>query len=781
MRKAINKRRLQLAGIFISSVFVTGCVTTQGPGGLGLQQPSLSGFTDTFSSEMREFKKLTGEGKLKEADAFFIEKSAYFKERLSGREVPPEFEKVGAHVWANRYQGKVASTLQSLRQVTSLENTETWPTTFNALLAVRNLTDAVAADVLLQLTKTGVAEMAELDAEVKRVSALAVSHKPAALLSVAPRLLAGEKGPFAYVYPLTLDPVDFQASEAFQDIAVGRVTEQSKQGEFVRMAELLEPYLSPTSKTAVDTAFAALIRKEFMADGRVTLDEITKLGSVRTPYGGGQEALGSMASIGYLDLTAASFKNRNVFDFQITFTPDLTLKLSPATEAVFAGGDLSGFDFVFVTDLTVAKVSREFKTNLDVKSRYQSGTRSVHNPDYVTAQTNYQRAMADMQNAQFRSSQPKACAGFGCALIGLADGIAVASTRARVEQASAALSTTPPMLDQPVFSEYTYRAVDINANKTADVHYYVIDVKGKTVLKSSFQVNDHEAFNVAYNLRDDDPDRSSITRNLKNEEEVVAWEKEPLVVSLAALFAPENLSRAEKAPFRDSPTFLASLSSRTYANAAPSYGAGASTTRTATVASPDVSTAPSTGSTIADSRYDSILIVRNDKGMGTGFYVTPDLVLTAYHVVQGSSLVEMTYYDGTKTYGRVVDHDVRLDLALIRPQQAGKPLSIHSGPLRLGETVEAIGHPKGYEFTITRGVISAMRKQKSANIGSSSLVEFVQTDTPISQGNSGGPLFLNGAVIGVNDWIRVDKGSQNLNFSVSFNEIRSYLDRFARK
>ncbi|TQF08402.1 trypsin-like serine protease, partial [Myxococcus llanfairpwllgwyngyllgogerychwyrndrobwllllantysiliogogogochensis] len=121
------------------------------------------------------------------------------------------------------------------------------------------------------------------------------------------------------------------------------------------------------------------------------------------------------------------------------------------------------------------------------------------------------------------------------------------------------------------------------------------------------------------------------------------------------------------------------------------------------------------------------------------------------------------------------------DLALVKAQQAGKPLAIHTGPLKLGETVEAIGHPKGYEFTITRGVISAMRRQRSAAIGSDNLVEFVQTDTPISEGNSGGPLLLKDAVIGVNDWIRVDKGSQNLNFSVSYNEIRSYLDRFKGK
>jgi S1-C subfamily serine protease len=150
-------------------------------------------------------------------------------------------------------------------------------------------------------------------------------------------------------------------------------------------------------------------------------------------------------------------------------------------------------------------------------------------------------------------------------------------------------------------------------------------------------------------------------------------------------------------------------------------------------------------------------------------------------VVDKANLVELTFYDGNKTFGKVIDHDVRLDLALIKAQTAGKPVKIHSGPIKLGETVEAIGHPKGYEFSITRGVISAIRKQSSAALKTKATVEFVQTDTPISPGNSGGPLFLKDAVIGVNDWVRVDKASQNLNFSVSFNEIREYLDRFEGK
>lgn len=249
------------------------------------------------------------------------------------------------------------------------------------------------------------------------------------------------------------------------------------------------------------------------------------------------------------------------------------------------------------------------------------------------------------------------------------------------------------------------------------------------------------------------------------------------------------MTSAAKEPFSGVQAFVRTLSTRTYAAAAPTYVKGGST-REAVGGSPTnareqpvalMKSSASSGQTIADERFDSIVILRNSSSTGTGFYVTPDLLLTAYHVVKGGSLVEITFYDGTKTYGKVVDHDVRLDLALIRPQTTGKPLKIHTGPMRLGETVEAIGHPKGYEFTITRGVISAMRKQRSATIGSDVLVEFVQTDTPISPGNSGGPLLLRDAVIGVNDWIRVDKGSQNLNFSVSYNEIRTYLDRFTNK
>jgi S1-C subfamily serine protease len=178
---------------------------------------------------------------------------------------------------------------------------------------------------------------------------------------------------------------------------------------------------------------------------------------------------------------------------------------------------------------------------------------------------------------------------------------------------------------------------------------------------------------------------------------------------------------------------------------------------------------------IADDRFQSIVVVEGADGFGTGFYVSPTLLLTSHHVVEGRTIVPLSNYDGRRFNGTVISIDRRLDLALIETATRGRELRIHSGPIKLGATVEAIGHPKGYSFTITRGVISGMRKAPSSTERSPTPVEYVQTDAPISPGNSGGPLFLGESVIGVNDWARVDKGSQNLNFSVSFNEINDFL------
>jgi serine protease Do len=145
-------------------------------------------------------------------------------------------------------------------------------------------------------------------------------------------------------------------------------------------------------------------------------------------------------------------------------------------------------------------------------------------------------------------------------------------------------------------------------------------------------------------------------------------------------------------------------------------------------------------------------VVHNPQGgYGSGFFVRPDMVLTNYHVIENAKYVEMKLYDGQETFGKVVKTDVRLDIALIKVQQRGKPLRLsNSRNIDLGSAVDAIGHPKGLEFSVSRGVVSGLRKLRSLYSPGGKKILFIQTDASINPGNSGGPLFLGDEVIGMN-------------------------------
>lgn len=777
--------RLAMLGLTIG---LGGCVTTQGSGAPMLSQIPLgkvslgdisSTLVDALSPQLRELKKLISAGDFDNADAFFNKEAAYFEKRYRGSEspLPTELEQLANYVWKTRYQGKTDQAIKGMQDITSLTDKSKWLQVSEALKNGELVMEAIAADRLLTLSKVGSPQKLQLEQQAMRVIQLAEASKKQALEATFEETIATGKHVTAFVGKHTFAETDYVNSASFQNAALARLTAQRNDKDaYFKQAVKLGPYMHDESRRSIDDTYAEMVRKQLMADGKITLDEVSALDKIRTPFGGGADAIANLVKIGYVDLTSASFRNRNIFDFEIVFKQDLNFQFSPAAEVIFASGDISKFDYLFVTDLAMAKTVREFKNKRENRSRAQTGKQQIQNPDYVIAMAEYQKSMAEFQRTQINSAIPKFCSGWGCALQGLADGLATAGARSGVDQASARLAGTSQTIDQPVYSEYSFQSVDINTTKTADVNYYVIDVKGKRIIQNGFQVNESELFNVAYNVREADPDKASIERNIQTEDDVTSWEKRPLTVPISSLFSDKNMRAAASRPYTDIHVFLKTLNTREHAAGAPIYSKaslqGAKASAIPSAIRSDAS------ETIADERFDSVVVIRNSKATGSGFYVTPELVLTAYHVVEGQSLVELTYYDGTKTYGRVVDHDVRLDLALVKAQQAGKPLAIHTGPLKLGETVEAIGHPKGYEFTITRGIISAMRRQRSASIGSNNLVEFVQTDTPISQGNSGGPLLLKNTVIGVNDWIRVDKGSQNLNFSVSYNEIRSYLDRF---
>ena len=199
-------------------------------------------------------------------------------------------------------------------------------------------------------------------------------------------------------------------------------------------------------------------------------------------------------------------------------------------------------------------------------------------------------------------------------------------------------------------------------------------------------------------------------------------------------------------------------------------------------AHPDFLTAdlePKAGA-LADPRFASVVLIEPQRGFGSGFYVKPDWILTNAHVVGDAEVVTVTSYDGVKASGRVVRRDLERDLALIQASHPGQAAILFDGPsLQVGSAVEAIGHPEGFSYSLTRGVVSAVRRHAGVAGVERRKILHVQTDVVINLGNSGGPLFLDDEVVGINAWRWGSHGG--LSFAVHYREILDFLGEGAPK
>jgi serine protease Do len=138
-------------------------------------------------------------------------------------------------------------------------------------------------------------------------------------------------------------------------------------------------------------------------------------------------------------------------------------------------------------------------------------------------------------------------------------------------------------------------------------------------------------------------------------------------------------------------------------------------------------------------------------GLGSGFIINADgLIVTNHHVIEGADEIKATLNDGSKYSAKVLGHDAKTDLALLKIE-ADKPLPHvsfgDSDKARVGDWVIAVGNPFGFGGTFTVGIISA----RGRDIQSGPYDDFIQIDASINKGNSGGPLLnMDGEVIGIN-------------------------------
>jgi len=169
---------------------------------------------------------------------------------------------------------------------------------------------------------------------------------------------------------------------------------------------------------------------------------------------------------------------------------------------------------------------------------------------------------------------------------------------------------------------------------------------------------------------------------------------------------------------------------------------------------------------------------------GSGFFITPNVVVTCHHVISGARSIEIIYNNEIKQSAVLIGSDKTSDLALLRVvglENVAHPLTVgNSDGMREGSRVYAVGFPlpmvMGTGAKVSEGIISSDR-------GLLGDVRTFQISTPVQPGNSGGPLLNEQAEVvgvvssGLNGMMMMKLGiiPQNVNYAVKINNIGNLL------
>jgi len=160
------------------------------------------------------------------------------------------------------------------------------------------------------------------------------------------------------------------------------------------------------------------------------------------------------------------------------------------------------------------------------------------------------------------------------------------------------------------------------------------------------------------------------------------------------------------------------------------------------------------------------------EGLGSGVvYAEDGYIITNNHVAGQAEEILVTFYDGKEYPAELIGGDPNTDIAVVKidPEESLRAASFISiDDVEVGELAIAVGSPFGLQQTVTTGVISAKGRDISLAADMIPMVNLIQTDASINQGNSGGPLInSSGQVIGINTLIFSPSGaSAGIGFSI---------------
>jgi serine protease Do len=174
-----------------------------------------------------------------------------------------------------------------------------------------------------------------------------------------------------------------------------------------------------------------------------------------------------------------------------------------------------------------------------------------------------------------------------------------------------------------------------------------------------------------------------------------------------------------------------------------------------------------------------------EHGMGSGVVISPDgYIVTNNHVVDGAVDIRVTTSNRHIMKAKLIGTDPLTDLAVLKVDATDMPSAPwgDSKQVRPGQTVLAFGNPYGFNFTVTRGIVSALNRANPDPTDRSKPGQFIQTDAAINPGNSGGPLVdARGEVVGINTFLISPSGTfSGMGFAIPAQIVRPTVETLIR-
>ena len=427
-------------------------------------------------------------------------------------------------------------------------------------------------------------------------------------------------------------------------------------------------------------------------------------------------------------------------------------------------------------------------------SQLVAGQRSVPNPEFNRLQMEMRNTERRMQIAQQRAYRAQQMASnpqnyahldYFTAVIAQAGDLAVqvknqnlaSNLNGKLNSLINSYSNTPQYLDKDIMQNYSFLVQDIKAEKNSI--FKVLEYRNNLYKEKKISIQNNKDFKIAYNINPQDKNYESLLNEFSTPEQVASWQS----LKLDDVSAKKLLQISEKQTsfkeLKNQKELYASLNfeieeeNSWFGNL---FNFGKTEKKSKKTAS--LSKTGSSKYEIQDNRFDSVVIVKTEKGLGSGFFISDDEILTNYHVIEGASTISVLNNNKKKSSAVVIKKDLKRDLALLKTNMTGKPVVFFEDQLKQGEMVEALGHPKGRKFSLTKGWISAVRKESSVySATGQNDVLFIQTDAAINSGNSGGPLFFKDKVVGVNTQGLHKDSTEGMNFAVHFSEVNQFLSK----